>query len=158
MSKNNAKSNLGYRPNVAAFILNQDNQIFLGERPDIENSWQTVQGGIEEGQTIFEALQREILEEIGLNPSNYEVLACATTSFKYTYPENSGIFFQNNGWLGQEQFFHLIRTSNNPPINLDFYHREFSSWKWGSAEELLNGLVEFKKPPYSDALRAFNLI
>lgn len=150
--------NLGYRKNVAAFILNEDNNLFLGERFDVKNSWQTVQGGVDEGKTIIEALEQEILEEIGLKPDQYTVSLCTSQAYKYTYPEDCDAYFKKIGWLGQEQFFHLIHVNNDAPIDIEYDHREFQSWKWGSVDELINGLVDFKKPAYESALRDFHLI
>jgi putative (di)nucleoside polyphosphate hydrolase len=150
--------NLGYRKNVAIYLLNDKDEIFLGERFDTENSWQTIQGGVETHQTIEQAAYQEIFEEVGLSAHEIDIIACAAKPVKYTYPEGRDIYFQKLGWLGQEQYFHLARIKSGAIIDISAHHQEFRSWKWGSADQLLEGLVDFKKPAYLEGLRAFYLI
>jgi len=55
---------------VQAILFKRINGIFcyllLKRTPEREGFWQPVTGGLEEGETIFEALEREILEETGV--------------------------------------------------------------------------------------------
>ncbi|MDD2640440.1 MAG: NUDIX domain-containing protein, partial [Arcobacteraceae bacterium] len=60
------KNNKNYRPNVAAIVLSAKYhlkcEIFIASRTDVENAWQFPQGGIDEGETVKEALFRELEE------------------------------------------------------------------------------------------------
>ena len=59
------------KKNAVAVIVNEDNQILLLKRTDdkkiwMPNKWALVGGGIEKGETPQKAVEREILEETGL--------------------------------------------------------------------------------------------
>lgn len=56
---------LTIRPGVAAVILNSENEILLHLRP-IGGGWAPPSGSMEPGETIVGALQRELVEETGL--------------------------------------------------------------------------------------------
>lgn len=148
----------GYRPNVCIIILDHKGRVFMGERSDLDNCWQTVQGGVEKDQSIEEAVRAEILEEVGLNENQYDILMCKIDPVKYTFPKNSEGFLYRAGWAGQEQWFHLARKHRDASINISSNHKEFKSYKWGSSEDLLNAISDMKKPGIEDALRAFGLI
>ncbi|RJP45903.1 MAG: NUDIX hydrolase [Armatimonadetes bacterium] len=63
---------------VSALILSFDNKILMG-RKDREDGgvypdcWHIPGGGIDEGESKFEALRREMMEEIGVDISGIEV-------------------------------------------------------------------------------------
>jgi 8-oxo-dGTP pyrophosphatase MutT (NUDIX family) len=45
------------------------NRFFLLHRNDYKPSWSLMSGGVDEGETILEALKREIIEELSINPN-----------------------------------------------------------------------------------------
>ena len=53
-----------YRLNVAAILRNGAGKILIGERKDRSGAWQFPQGGVDEGETLAQALVRELREEI----------------------------------------------------------------------------------------------
>jgi len=62
--------------NAVAVIVNNDNKILLLKRSDdpkiwMPNKWALVGGGIEKGETPQKAIEREILEEIGLEINKF---------------------------------------------------------------------------------------
>src|ERR1022692_2685386 len=63
-----------FRPNVAAVLLNMDNDMFIAERAHIRGSWQFPQGGVDPGEALEEALLRELEEEIGVKPQHIQLL------------------------------------------------------------------------------------
>ena len=63
-----------YRPNVAAILLDAQDQIFVAERINIKGAWQFPQGGIDEGEDAETALFRELAEEIGMAAGSLERL------------------------------------------------------------------------------------
>ena len=55
----------GYRPNVGIVICNRRGQLLWAKRIR-QSAWQFPQGGINEDETIEQALFRELEEEVGL--------------------------------------------------------------------------------------------
>ncbi len=54
---------------ASAFIFSKDNQILLGQHTEggvYQGAWCVPGGGIEDGETKRQAMEREILEEVGL--------------------------------------------------------------------------------------------
>jgi 8-oxo-dGTP pyrophosphatase MutT (NUDIX family) len=54
---------------VGAFIFSADDKILLGKAGVFSESWSIPGGGIENDETMVEALNREILEETGIDIS-----------------------------------------------------------------------------------------
>jgi nucleoside triphosphatase len=62
---------------VGAFIFSRDGCILLGQsgrRGVYQNQWLVPGGGVEPGETIEQAVIREILEETGLDMSNQKLV------------------------------------------------------------------------------------
>ncbi|MFC1654079.1 nucleoside triphosphatase NudI [Patescibacteria group bacterium] len=59
-----------YRVTVNAFIFNREGKILICRQPEgrgvFPGQWAVPGGGIDEGETMTEALKREIKEEVGL--------------------------------------------------------------------------------------------
>ena len=61
---------------VGAFIFSSDNKILLGKsRKDgvYHGTWMVPSGGIEEGETMRDAVIREIREEVGVDISPFDI-------------------------------------------------------------------------------------
>jgi putative (di)nucleoside polyphosphate hydrolase len=54
----------GLRPDVVLCAINKDYQVLLGLKAE-HQIWEIPQGGIEEGEELIPALEREIKEELG---------------------------------------------------------------------------------------------
>lgn len=57
---------LGVRPSVSAVILNDDRRLLLQQRSD-GGQWGLPGGSVEVGESVTEAMVREVLEETGLD-------------------------------------------------------------------------------------------
>ena len=53
-----------YRPNVAALIVNPVGNLLICERWTIPGAWQFPQGGVDSGESLEQALYREVREEV----------------------------------------------------------------------------------------------
>ncbi|MEK9157343.1 MAG: NUDIX domain-containing protein [Patescibacteria group bacterium] len=147
-----------FRPNAAVIITNSKKEILLCERgfPGYaEHTVQTVQGGIDEGETPREAAEREMMEELGVEKESFEIIDELEETFSYEWPEESQARYPGNPYVGQEQHFFLAMLHDAIEFNLDAHHREFDAVRWGSATELLEGMWEPKRAGTEAALKAF---
>ena len=89
------------KPVVAAFIQNEEGLILLARRPQGKKRgglWEFPGGKVEEGETLEEALAREIEEELGVRPKVGKLLA----TVEHQYPEVAIRLFCFQAWLPQE--------------------------------------------------------
>ncbi len=75
MPKKSDQPDIRYRLNVAAILRNGAGKILLGERVDRSGAWQFPQGGVDDGETLSQALARELREEISVGPSAYQIVS-----------------------------------------------------------------------------------
>lgn len=70
---------------AAGILLDSEGRYLLGQRPEgkpYAGYWEVPGGKIEKGETIFEALKRELQEELGIDIQSSEEL----TVLEYDYP------------------------------------------------------------------------
>jgi len=90
---------------VAVGILMRPNgDVLLGQRPagkPYAGYWEFPGGKVEPGETLFEALRREFLEELGLTIVSAEPWCCV----EYVYPHAHVRlhFYLSRQWLGEPQ-------------------------------------------------------
>lgn len=146
---------LPLRPNAVSVILNQADEIFVGRKPgtgvDIianqsplkwKNYWQLPQGGVEPGENIIAACQREAEEETGMRNLKY----LATSGHTHTYIWNNALrgFWHNRDYQfrGQTQRILYFRFDGNPRQIALPANEEFVEYKWVPAGELLHTVHE----------------
>ena len=154
-----------YRPNAAVIITNEQGQVLLCERgfPGYaEHTVQTVQGGIDPGETPREAAEREMMEELGVGRDDFEIIDQLDETFSYEWPkeylEESQARYPGNVYIGQEQHFFLAMLNEDVVMDLDAHHREFDAVRWGTPEELRDGIWGPKRAGTEAALKAFGLL
>lgn len=156
MSRDGGEVQRGYRPCVAMVVFGPDGRVLVAERNDLqEAAWQLPQGGMDEGETVRSAAQRELREEIGTDAVEY--LSEAAGWIAYDLPGD----LVANPWQGRfrGQRVKLVAfrlTGSDADIDLDAENREFRAWKWVELETLPGLIVSFKKPLYEAAVREFS--
>jgi putative (di)nucleoside polyphosphate hydrolase len=150
-----------YRPNAAIIVTDGKGHVLMCERNDLryEGTWQTPQGGIDPGETAREAASRELGEELGLAPEDFEITKESSKKYKYDWP----IAYQNvnpfREYVGQEQQFFLAEVKPGAEFYLDVAgHGEFKTVKWGSPQDLVNKCWEAKRPGIEASLKEFGLL
>lgn len=143
----------GYRPNVGIILTNAAGQVLWARRIG-QDAWQFPQGGIRQTETPIEALFRELKEEVGLEPSDVEVLACTRGWLKYRLPKR--MIRQNSMpiCVGQKQKWFLLRLlSEDSKISFGYSDDpEFDGWDWVSYWYPLSKVVSFKQDVYRMAM------
>lgn len=151
-----------YRQNAAVIVTDGNGRVLLCERADLPGAVQTVQGGIDEGETPVEAARRELQEELGLDPSGYEIVGSIPETLTYIWPPEVLAHFRQGRFtddcIGQEQHFFLARVAPDVMFDLDQHVREFSRVWWGTPQEMLDGAWEYKKTILKSALEHFGLM
>ena len=152
LSRGYLDSMIRYRPNVAIILRREDGQILIGERSDIAGAWQFPQGGVNKGETILEALHREVLEEISLSPSDYHVTR-QRGPYRYEYSDGR----TKEGCGGQEQTYFLADfVGDEARILADPSTVEFQAMRWIEPEEFqLEWVAPMKREVYRAVLRDF---
>ena len=145
------------RKSIGAIILNKNNEIITFQRVDYEDSWQGVEGGIEENETPIDALYREVQEEIGIEKDQYDIIKEHKEFIPYIFPDD---VVKNIGIKGQQKKFYLIKLKNDVKFNFETNPDgcEFKNYKIVSSEEFLKLTPRFKDKMYKKVFEDFGLV
>tara|TARA_B100001996_G_scaffold352791_1_gene313720 strand:+ start:203 stop:676 length:474 start_codon:yes stop_codon:yes gene_type:complete len=141
-------THLPLRNGVGIVVLNKKNQVFVAKRIDNpKNFWQMPQGGIDEGENLYDAALRELKEETNIDTVKLikEIEGFST----YLLPNNLlGIIWRGK-YKGQKQKWFIVRFfGDEKEININTKKPEFLDWKWIEVENLTNEIVDFKLNVY----------
>ena len=145
----------GYRPNVGIVIHNDEGKVLWGRRVGGFDAWQFPQGGIERGETVNDALYRELGEEVGLTDGDVQIRRCTRGWLRYRTPD--GFRRRNSApeFIGQKQKWFLLRllVDDNAVRTDNTEQPEFDDWRWVSYWYPVGQVVAFKRGVYRRALR-----
>lgn len=146
----------GFRLNVGIIVINKDNQLLWAQRYN-QQAWQFPQGGVQDNETLQEALYRELFEELGLKPEDVEICDSTPSLLKYRLPPKLIRHEQKPLCIGQKQKWYLLRLiSDDSSVNLTTSAKpEFDEWKWVSFWYPLRHVISFKREVYRRALLYF---
>lgn len=141
-----------YRNTVAAIIINKDKKILMCEHIWIDNAWQFPQGGVEENESIEEALKRELYEEIGTK--KIKIIKEMPKQVVYKFPFYLKSKYQIDG---QKQTYFLVYFyGDDDEIVFDKQEKpEFKEFQWVDFSEPPKKVIYFKKLAYLEALNYF---
>lgn len=123
---------------VGAFIFSKDGMVLLGKNKPggvYEGLWTIPGGGVEEGEDPIAALRREIVEEVGLDISDADIIAL---------PSKHGESVKTDINSGQttliKMHFHDYRVTLNTSASKSelISGDDFSAARWFSVHELYN--------------------
>ena len=143
----------GYRLNVGIILCNQDNELLWARRIG-QDAWQFPQGGIQSSESPYNALLRELHEEVGLTAQDISVIGSTRDWLKYDLPKHLIRHGSKPLCIGQKQIWYLLRLEGEES-NIILNHSqkpEFEEWRWVSYWYPLQEVVEFKREVYEAAL------
>ena len=144
----------GFRPNVGIVVHNAQGQVFWARRVGGADAWQFPQGGIHSGESVEQALFRELREETGLAEDAVEIRARTSGWLRYRVPRQMR-GAQAGSFRGQKQKWFLLRLrASDDAVRLATAEDpEFDHWRWVSYWYPLGKIVAFKREVYRQALR-----
>ncbi len=152
----------GFRANVGIVLMRAPQaagakahgaKVFLGRRSG-GRGWQFPQGGVRVGESVEEAVYRELAEEIGVERASVELLGQTSEWLRYRLPPRYIRRNQHPLCIGQKQRWFLLRLIAEP-VSFDFGRTsepEFDRWRWASWWEPVREVIFFKRPVYAAAL------
>ena len=148
----NEKRFLPLRLGVGAVVLNKENRVFVGKRKDNPvNKWQMPQGGVNAGEELIDAMNRELQEETGIK--NIEILKEVNGWSEYELPDYLLGKIWKGKYRGQKQKWFVVRfLGSDSEIKLQTINPEFIEWQWLDIENLPKVIVDFKKKVYEKLL------
>ena len=138
-------------------MVNEDGNLLICERVGVPGAWQFPQGGADAGETMEEALFREVCEEIGIGSKHYEIVD-RRDGYRYLYPPDvRAKKIRKHGNHGQEQTYFLCKLMPSaPPIDVNQAPQEFGAYRWILPEEFdLDWLPSFKHEVYRSVMSDF---
>lgn len=124
---------LKLRQKVRAVVVN-DHGEFLLVRPHgyREREWTLAGGGVEEGETVHQAMRREIAEELGVRLEEELEQLPVGNRFIYSAEHKARKSLDHDG---QEAAMFVVRLQHNAPLALQA--EEIADARWFTAKEAL---------------------
>ena len=111
----------GFRANVG-IVLMRDGDVFLGRRTG-GKGWQFPQGGVRSGESLEQALFRELEEEIGVPQSAVQIVGQTERWLRYRLPPRYVRRNQQPLCTGQKQRWFLLRLQRGGAVRLRPHQR-----------------------------------
>jgi len=143
----------GYRANVGIILANGEGKLLLAGRVG-NKGWQFPQGGMRPQESPEQAMYRELHEEVGLAPSDVEILGCTEDWLRYRLPDRYVRRGSTPLCIGQKQRWFILRfLAEDERVRLDCSDEpEFDRWRWVDFWRPVNDVIYFKRRVYARAL------
>ena len=119
-----------YRKGVSALIINKNQEFLLVNLTGFEERYFTIPGGgIEEGESLEDAVYREINEELGISKELLESIGRSGEPLQTTFKE------PKKQYTGSERYFFGFRFTGNDS-DIVPQPEEVRRYKWAPINEL----------------------
>lgn len=159
-------SKLPYRPCVGVTLFNKGGLVWVGRRIDAPGEaeglgawWQMPQGGVDEGEELYDAALRELYEETNIRSAR-KIGELKDWLFYDLPPELLGKAWGGR-YRGQRQKWLALRFEGKES-EIDIHHPgggkhkpEFMDWRWERLERLPELIVPFKRVVYEEVAKGF---
>ena len=159
-------SKLPYRPCVGVTLFNKGGLVWVGRRIDAPGEaegpgawWQMPQGGVDEGEELYDAALRELYEETNIRSAR-KIGELKDWLFYDLPPELLGKAWGGR-YRGQRQKWLALRFEGKES-EIDIHHPgggkhkpEFMDWRWERLERLPELIVPFKRVVYEEVAMGF---
>lgn len=129
-----------FRKGVSALIINEKDEFLLVNLESFEDKYFAVPGGgVEQGETLENAVYREIYEELGILQKDLQIIGQSDIPLRFKFKE---IKLNRDGveYHGSERYFFGFKfTGDNDDIKLQ--KGEIRLYKWVSFENLKDYLL-----------------
>ena len=151
-------TNTEYRPCVGIILMNPAGHVWVGRRFGITSeAWQMPQGGIDPGETPEAAALRELAEETGVTADLAEIIAVSAGWHQYDVPPELTKSVWAGRYRGQRQKWYVMRFhGGDGDIEIATEEPEFSEWRWSPPADLVQRIVDFKRPLYLALVEEFS--
>ncbi len=148
---------LPYRPCVGIMLMRPGAGVFVGQRNDrFEDAWQMPQGGVDPGEDPRDAALRELWEETGVTGDLVDIIGQTADWLTYDLPHDIVPRIWKGRYRGQKQMWFLMRfQGRDDQVDIETDHPEFTRWRWQDPEQLVEGIVPFKRDVYARVVDEF---
>lgn len=129
-----------YRKGVSALILNSKKEFLLVNLESFKEEFFAIPGGgIEEGESLEDAIYREVQEELGIDRKHLEFIGKSTSPLKFKF-KTIKMTREGKSYEGSERyFFGFIFNGNDDDMGPRI--GEVRSYKWVSYSNLKDYLL-----------------
>jgi len=146
--------NKEYRPVVVLVIKNKDNNYLIVQSIKGIKPWSFPQGGIEDGEIPYDALFREIEEEVGIKAEELTILS---KNFFYKIVNAPNDRKDKRGFTkGKAYYFNYCEYSGSSDLTLQ--EEEINSYEWVNLKRLTELLKLGRKEKLDMTLEAIKIL
>ncbi len=129
-----------FRKGVSALIVNQKNEFLLVNLVSFKEKYFAIPGGgVEQGETLEDAVYREIYEELGVSKNDLQIIGQSDIPLRFKFKEiklnRDGVEYEGS----ERYFFGLKFIGNDRDIKLQ--EGEIRFYKWVPVENLKDYLL-----------------